>query len=116
MAYKFDLSKGEQGLLKIAAISTAILALVNILNFYKSNLWKPKVEVISVDYDNAIAELLVNGKKKIIKGESPYSISYIGNTIWSIKFGTSYIGSGIRVNDRIELLNNNSVEDIIDAI
>ena len=113
MAYKFDLSKGEEALLKVAAFSTAILAIVGILNFYKSDLWKPKVQFISVDYDNAFAELLINGKKKIIKGESPYSISYLGNTNWAIKFGASNIGSGIRINDRIELLNNNSVEEII---
>lgn len=109
MSYKFDISKGEEMLLKVAAISAAALAVVNVYVFYKNNIWHPKVEVKDVDFENGIANLLVNGKPKTIKGESSY---LIGND-WSIKFGSTFKGNMQRKYDRIEILKRGNVDSVI---
>ena len=38
MAYKFNLSQGEEYLLKAASIGAAILGVVAVYSFYKNNL------------------------------------------------------------------------------
>ncbi len=109
MAYKFDLSKGEEILLKVAAVSAAALAVVNVYTFYKNNIWHPRVEVKDVDFNKGIAHLMINGKPKTIKGESSY---LIGND-WSIKFGATFSSPSNRKYDRIEILKRGSVDSVI---
>ena len=62
MAYEFDINKGEEVLLKVAAISAAIVGIATAWSFYKNNLWHPKIIVQSVDFNKGVAELLINGK------------------------------------------------------
>lgn len=109
MAYKFDISKGEEILLKAASLGAAILGLLAVYGFYKNNLWKPEIKVKSVDYPNTVAELEINGKPFVLRGESPYLISYD----WGIKFGFSPKPDGRRIADRIEVLKRTFVKDVL---
>jgi hypothetical protein len=76
MAYKFNISKGEELLLKAASIGAAILGVVAVYNFYRNNLWQPKIEIKEVNYDEGIANLVVNGKPFILRCDSSYLIGY----------------------------------------
>lgn len=109
MKYKFSLSQGEEVLLKVAAISTALLGLVGVYTFYINNVWEPQVDILNVDYPNGIAKLKVSGKEFILKGDSTYLIS----AEWGIKFGYTFVKDGKRVYDRIELLKRGMVKKII---
>lgn len=109
MKYKFSLSQGEEILLKVAAISTAVLGLVGVYTFYKNNVWEPKVDVLDVNYANGIAKLRVSGKEFLLKGDSTYLIS----AEWGIKFGFTFSKDGKRVYDRIEILKRGMVKKII---
>ena len=73
--------------LRIAAISTAALAFVGLYTFYRNNLWHPKVVINSVDYANGVANLTINGKEVILRGDSTFLIDYD----WGIKFGYTYV-------------------------
>ena len=109
MAYKFDLSKGEEILLKVASVGAAVLGVVAVYSFYKNNIWQPRVYVKSVDFKNGVAELEVNGKPFILRGDSSFLIAFD----WGIKFGTTYKSNGVRVYDRIEILKRNLVHKIV---
>ena len=110
MAYKFDISKGEELLLKAASIGAAILGVVAVYGFYKNNLWKPKIVVKSVDYANVVAELEINGKPFTLRGDSSYLIAYD----WGVRFGfTPKAKGGGRIADRIEILKRNMVKDTL---
>jgi len=102
------LSKTNSIFLKIAAISTATIALVGVYNFYKNEIWHPKIEVVDVDWKNGVANLLINGKKFILKGDSSYLIA----NDWGIRFGSTRYGSSSNY-DRIEVLKRNMVHEII---
>lgn len=109
MAYKFDLSKGEELLLKAASIGAAVLGVVAIYTFYKNNIWKPKIEVKKVDFKSGVAELLINGKPFTLKGDSSYLIAYD----WGVKFGVTTTPDNKRIYDRIEILKRNLVQKVI---
>jgi hypothetical protein len=109
MAYKFNLSQGEEILLKVASIGAALLGIVGIFTFYKNNIWKPTVEVEEVDYKNGVAKLKINGKPFILRGDSSYLIGFD----WGIKFGFTPTPDGKRVYDRIELLKRNMVHKVL---
>lgn len=109
MAYKFDISKGEEILLKVASVGAALLGIVAVYSFYKNNIWKPKVNVKKVDFANGIAELEVNGKPFILRGDSSYLIAFD----WGIKFGFTVKANGQRVYDRIEILKRNMVQKVV---
>jgi len=109
MALNFSLSKGEEFLLKAASIGAAILGVVAVYTFYKNNLWHPKVEVKDVDYDKGIANLLINGRPFVLRGDSAYLIAYD----WGIRFGFTPKPDGRRVYDRIEILKRNMVHQVI---
>ena len=109
MAYKFNISRGEEILFKIAGIGAAVLGIVSIYGFYKNNIWKPKVNVKTVDFANGIAELELNGKPFILRGDSSYLIAFD----WGIKFGYTVKSNGQRVYDRIEILKRNMVQKVV---
>lgn len=109
MAYKFNISQGEEILIKAASIGAAILGLVAVYSFYKNNLWKPDIKVVSVDYPNSVAELEIDGKPFILRGDSSYLISYD----WGIRFGFTPKPDGKRIADRIEVLKRNFVKDVL---
>lgn len=91
----------------IAIIITSVIAIGGGYIWYRSNLWKPKVEVINVDFEKAIAQLLVNGKEKTLYGNS---ILAAGGE-WGVRFGTTDL-SMYNTYDSIELVKNNMVYNI----
>ncbi len=95
--------------LKIAAISTAALAFVGVYTFYRNNLWHPKVIVNSIDYRNGIADLTIDGKKFILRGDSTFLINFD----WGIKFGFTFLPDGKRVYDRIEITKRGMVHEVV---
>lgn len=105
----FTLSKANSIFLKIAAISTGIVAVVGLYSFYRNNIWSPEIKVDSVDYEKGIARLTINGKPFVLRGDSSYLIEYD----WGIKFGTSYEPNGKRFFDRIEILKRGLVHKIL---
>jgi len=109
MAYEFDINKGEEVLLKVAAISAAIVGIATAWSFYKNNLWHPKIIVQSVDFNKGVAQLLINGKPFVLRGDSSYLIGFD----WGIKFGVITSPNGTKKYDRIEVLKRNLVEQVI---
>ena len=95
--------------LRIAAISTAALALVGLYTFYRTNLWHPKVIINSVDYANGVANLTINGKETILRGDSTFLIDYD----WGIKFGYTFLPDGKRIYDRIEVTKRGMVHEVL---
>jgi hypothetical protein len=101
--------KTSQVLLKVAALSTATLAVIGVYTFYRNNIWHPKVDVLDVDFKNGIARLNVNGKPFTLKGDSQYLVA----ANYGVKFGYTYLENGKRVYDRIEILKNGLVQSVI---
>jgi len=104
-----NFSKANSTFLKVAAISTGIVAVFGLYTFYKNNLWSPTVKVDSIDYNKGIAYLTINGKPFVLRGESSYLIAYD----WGIRFGTSIQPNGQRYFDRIEILKRGLVDKIL---
>jgi len=82
-----NLSEAQKKILAIGSFSVALLALFNAYAFYKNNLWQPTIEVVDVDYKNGIANLIINGKPFVLRGDSSYLIGYD----WGIKVGYTYV-------------------------
>jgi len=102
--YKVHFSKGTETLLKIGAVVAGITAIAGGYSFYLNNFWKPKVEVLLVDFPQGIAKVKIGnvGNKIIdIYGDAAFSVS--GNADWAIKFGTSYVDNK-PIYDRLELV------------
>jgi len=100
----------KKGILaKIATISVTMIAIVNLVTFYKNNIQKPKVEVIDTDYTKGIANLKINGRDFILRGDSSYLIE--GD--WGIRFGTTFDKKASTNYNRIELLKRGMVYKII---
>ena len=80
---KVKLSKGNATLLKVAAVVGAITVIAGGYTFYLNTIWKPTVDVLSVDFEKGIASLQVGTKKVEIYGDALFQIG--GD--WGIKFG-----------------------------
>ena len=105
---ELDIQKGETILLKVAAISAAIIGIATAWNFYFNNFWEPKVKVVKVDYKAGIANLIIEGRDFVLRGDSTYLIAYD----WGIKFGFTY-KENERYYDRIEILKRGAVKKVI---
>ena len=108
MTVQSNYQKTVRVLLQVAAISTAALAIYGIFSFYKNEIWHPHVVIQSVDYGNAVAKLLINGKEFVLRGDSEYLIGYN----WGIKFGSTST-NGKRAYDRIEITNKGKVKTVL---
>jgi len=95
-------------LLQVAAISTAALALFGVYTFYRNEIWKPTIVVKDVDFANGVANLLINGRDFVLRGDSEYLISYD----WGIKFGSTTTDSK-RGYDRIEITKKGKVQKVL---
>jgi hypothetical protein len=104
-----NFSKANSVFLRIAAISTGIVAVFGLYTFYKNNIWSPIIRVDSIDYNKGIANLTINGKPFVLRGESSYLIAYD----WGVRFGTSIQPNGQRYFDRIEILKRGLVDKIL---
>jgi hypothetical protein len=100
----------KKGILaKIATISVTMIAIVNLVTFYKNNIQKPKVEIIDTDYKKGVANLKINGREFTLRGDSSYLIE--GD--WGIRFGTTFDKTANTNYNRIELLKRGMVYKII---
>jgi hypothetical protein len=98
--------KEREIILKVVAVATVITALAGAYYFFVNNVWKPKVKVLSVDFDNGFATIeMPFGKKVDIYGDSQFLIG--GD--WGVKFGTVNKGGKVSY-ENIQLLKRNLVE------
>lgn len=82
---KLKLSAGNELMLKIAAFIGAVTVIAGGYTFYLNNIWKPKVKVLSIDFDNGNAVVLVRNKELRIYGDSIFEIG----ADWGIRMGKS---------------------------
>ena len=106
---KSTFSKTSSFFLKLAAISTAALAVVNVYSFYRNNIWHPKVVINNIDYKNGVANLTIDGKKFVLRGDSTFLINFD----WGIRFGFTFLPDGKRVYDRIEITKRGMVHEVV---
>lgn len=106
-----SLQKENTLVLKVVAVATVLTALAGGFYFFVNNVWKPKIEVTNVDFENGFANLkLPFGKIIVIYGDSPYLIG--GD--WSVKFGT-ITKYGKTSYENIQLLKRGLVEEYLDT-
>ena len=71
-----SLEKENKLVLKVVAFATVITALAGAYFFLVNNVWKPKVKVISADFENGFATLeLPFGETIDINGDSEFLAS-----------------------------------------
>lgn len=97
---------------KTISIVVGVIGTVTVLAagylFYINNIWKPTIEVLSIDYDKGVAKIK-SGKKLIdIYGDASFSLG--GD--WGIHFGST---KG-NVYDRLELTKKGLVVDYINKV
>jgi hypothetical protein len=106
-----SLVKESKIVLKVVAIATVFTALGGAYYFFVNNVWKPKVTVLSVDFDNGFATLqLPFGRKVDIYGDSQFLIS--GD--WGVRFG-SINKNGKVAYENIQLLKHGLVVEYLDV-
>jgi len=91
-------SKTSDVIIKIAAIVGAATVLAGAYTYYLNNIWKPDVEVLSVDFEKAVALVKVGGKEIYVYGDATFLINTFGD--WGIRFGST---RGTNYYDRLEL-------------
>ena len=103
--------KESKFVLKVVAIATVITALAGAYYFFVNNVWKPKVKVLSVDFDNGFATVeMPFGRKVDIYGDSQF---LIGGE-WGVKFGTVNKGGKVSY-ENLQLLKHGLVEEYLDT-
>jgi hypothetical protein len=105
---RIDLSKANERILKIAAIVGAITVIAGGYTFYLNNVWKPKIEIISVDFNAGVAKIKYKGKEITLEGDAIYWL----NGDWGIKFGNIHKSDG-NFYDRIELVKKGMVVEYL---
>ena len=108
---KIKLNRGTDVLIKAAAIGAAVVSLVAAYTFFLSYIYKPKIEVVEVDF--------AVGKARIkILGIFPQIIEIVGETIysiagdWGVRLGSVNIEGTSKYN-RIELVRKNMVVEYL---
>lgn len=87
----------------IVLIATPIAFVIGGVFWYLNNEWKPKVSIVSIDYANGKADLMINGKPKKL---------YVDSTL-NAGFGWGVCFAGTN-NDRIELVKNDLTFQTLD--
>ena len=105
---KIRLTKTNEVIIKAAAIIGAITVIAGGYTFYLNNIWKPKVEVVSVDFNQGVLEFKFQGKTVQVFGDSNY---YLAGD-WSIQMGSTNLNSGAKY-DRIQLLKKGMVVEYL---
>ena len=105
---KVNLSKTNDTIIKVAAIVGAVTIIAGGYTWYLNNIWKPRIEVLSVDFDNGTAELKHKTKIIELEGDAVYWI----DADWGLKFGT-IIENGSANYDRVELLKKGMVVEYL---
>lgn len=102
------LSKTTENIIKASSIVGAIIVLASGYTFYKNNLWKPKIKIESLDFENGFAMMIINGQRVKIYGDSTFNVG--GD--WGVRLGQTY-QEGENMYDRVELLKNGMVVDYL---
>lgn len=102
------ISKTSDVIIKIAAFVGAVTVIGGAYTYYLNNIWKPKVEVDSIDFRNGLANVRVGNTEYTIYGDATFLINNFGD--WGIRFGTSKNTSGY---DRLELTKKNMVVEYL---
>jgi len=87
MISKESLSKTTNHIIQVAAIVGAITVIFGAYSFYINNIWKPKVEVLSVDFIKGVAQVKIGSHIIDIFGDATFQLSNGGD--WGIKFGST---------------------------
>lgn len=101
-----DLSKQLGTLGRVAAIVLAVTAIGGGIAFYRNNIWRPRVNVSNVDWNNQTADVLIGSKQKKLYGNSVLS----AGGKWGVRFGYT---NGIP--DRIELIQDDLVYHVLET-
>jgi hypothetical protein len=67
------------------------------------------VVINSIDYANGVANLTINGKRFVLRGDSLFLIDFD----WGIRFGFTFLPDGKRVYDRIEITKRGMVHEVV---
>lgn len=102
-------SKTSDVLIKIAAVVGAVTVIAGAYSYYLNNVWRPDVEVISVDFNKAIAKVKVGKKELYIYGDATFLINSVGD--WGIRFGSS---KSSNFYDRLELTKKGMVVEYLE--
>lgn len=105
---EIKLSKTTNVLLQIAAVVGAITVLAGGYTFYLNYVWKPKIEVLEVDFKTATAKLKFGRKILELEGDALFLLG--GD--WGIKFGSTR-KEGALIYDRIELIRKGMVYEYL---
>ena len=97
-------------IIKIAAFVGAVTVIVSGYSFYINNFWKPKVQVLSVDFNKGIAEVRVGNKNIFIYGDAVFEVSVGGE--WGIKFGSTRKGNEM-IYDSLQLVKKGMVVEYL---
>jgi len=105
---KIRLSKTNEVIIKIAAIVGAVTIIAGGYTWWLNNIWKPKIEVLSVDFNKGKAQLKHKNKIIDLDGDSIFWI----NADWGVKLG-SILGNSGAYYDRVELLKKGMVVEYL---
>ena len=98
--------------IKILGVAVIVGSGVGVLfgaySYWKSNIWHPVVDVIDVDFANAVAILNINGKQKTLYGNSVLA----AGGQWGVRFGTTAAAADSFDYNTIELVKNDMVYSI----
>lgn len=107
-ALKISLSKTNDTIIKIAAIVGAITIIAGGYTWYLNNIWKPHIEVLSVDFENGTAQLKHKNKIIELEGDAVYWI----DADWGLRLGVILEDGGSRY-ERVELLKKGMVVEYL---
>ena len=105
---EIKLSKTTNVLLQIAAVVGAITVLAGGYTFYLNYIWKPKVQVLEVNFNEATAKLKFGRKTLELEGDALFLLG--GD--WGVKFGST-TKAGSTMYDRIELIRKGMVYEYL---
>ena len=105
---EIKISKTTNVLIQIAAVVGAITVLAGGYTFYLNYVWKPKVQVLEVDFNEATAKLKFGRKTLELEGDALFLLG--GD--WGVKFGSTTKG-GSTMYDRIELIRKGMVYEYL---
>ena len=106
---KVGFSNTTNNIVRVAAIVGAITVIAGGYSFYLNNLWKPKIEVMSVDFANGIAQVKYRGELIDISGDAIYWL----NADWGVRLGNTRKANQQTFYDRVELIKKGMVVEYL---
>ena len=104
-------SKTSDVIIKVAAVVGAITVIGGAYTYYLNNIWRPKVIIDEIDFNNGLAKVRVGRKQYTIFGDATFLINTYGD--WGIRFGTSRFNT--TKYDRLELTKKGKVVEYLKA-